>query len=312
MKVKVESSTKQPALKKPPSQGKSKDDPIDHCFSSDDEPDGIAATGSGDSKVMFQVSGPDPKFPRRGSDPITMLTLRALCSQGAMIEACVVRAYLSALVCPFYHQGVRCVGTAVWSKWRNTKSWDFVKDLRDGMQSGVDWDTDKLIFVPIFTGSTFSGHFLLLVIDRTQNEDGNFVYFDSLPIPAYGIGTARELAEDLPKLPFWRPRSVFLSMVGRGQAQAKLSNDCGVLTCLYGSAYLLGLQRSKLFEREGLAAGLKTFVIGLEMAAEKHMAKLGRYGRSHIEDTLRVDNVDFTNPALANGLKITLIYDDNN
>ena len=109
------------------------------------------------------------------------------------------------------------------------------------MQSGVDWENNTLIFVPIFVGAVYGGHFSLLVIDRTQNKDGIFVYFDSLPKEAWGYNTARQLQEELPKMPFWRKNSVFFSQVSRGFAQGRGTNDCGIFTCLYASAYLLAL-----------------------------------------------------------------------
>jgi len=107
--------TKPPKTAEP--TGKTKDDALDLLASDDDEPEGITAVGRGDDKIMFQVSGPDPARPKRGSDPILMCHLRALHQQGEMIQACVVRSYFSALVRPFHHLGVRCVGTGVWDEW---------------------------------------------------------------------------------------------------------------------------------------------------------------------------------------------------
>jgi len=176
------------------------------------------------------------------------------------------------------------------------------------MQSGVNWDSDPLILMPIFIGSTNGGHFSLLVIDRTQNKDGNFVYFDSLPTEFYGKQTAEELKQELPKMPFWREGSVFFSQVGKGESQGLGTNDCGIMTCLYAASYFLGLQRSNIFEREGLADQGSTFAIAWEMASKDKMPKLGRYGRSHIEETLRSDELDFTHKVLSKGLRLSLMY----
>ena len=253
---------------------------IDLLDSDDEEPSNVTAVRS--NEVLYQVMGPDPNKPSKGSDPIYRHHVENLRQQGTMIKACIIRAYLSSLVRPFHHLGVHCIGTQFWDEWLTTRSWECVERIPDGMQSGVNWEEDKLIFVPIFIGPAFGGHFSLLVIDRTQNKDGIFVYFDSLPKDAWGYRTARLLERELPKMPIWRTNSVFFSQVGRGYAQGSGTQDCGIFTCLYAAAYLLGLLQSKFFEREGLNIEAQKFCIAWEMATKVEL--LGRHGTASCRD----------------------------
>lgn len=141
---------------------------------------------------------------------------------------------------------------------------------------------------------------------KKKTKDGIFVYFDSLPLQAWGHQTARMLEEELPKMPIWRKNSVFFSQVGKGSAQGSKTNDCGIFTCLYASAYLVALFNSKFFERKGLNLESKNFCLLWEMAT--CVEKLGRLGREHIEITLQKDAVDFTHKALSKGLRLNVLY----
>jgi hypothetical protein len=273
---------------------------------SDDELEGVSTMGDGKA-VLCKVNGANPNEPGKGGDDILRCNVEALRRQGMMVQGCIVRGYLSALVRPFYDLGVRRVGTDVWTTWLATRSWASVEALCDGTQSGVDWKKDRVIFVPVFVGDRSGGHFSLLVIDRTQYNPGIFVYFDSYP--AIGNQTANQLKQELPKWPFWvEGQSVFMSQVGRGQVQAPGSNDCGILTCLYACAYLLALHRSKFFKQNNLSKESLKYMVILEMASADKMALLGRFGRAHIETAIFKDHVEFTDKAVAKGIKMSLCF----
>jgi hypothetical protein len=109
---------------------------------------------------------------------------------------------------------------------------------------------------------------------------------------------------------FWvQGESVFLSQGGRGQAQAPGSNDCGILTCLYACAFALALVNSKSFERsdEGSKEG-SHYTIIIQMASAEKMALLGRHGRAHIEHAIFRDHVEFTDIALAKGIRMSVCF----
>jgi hypothetical protein len=51
--------------------------------------------------------------------------------------------------------------------------------------------TFLLVLIPIFTGHYTAGHFKSLILDRTDRDDGIFVFFDSYP----GGSLAAEIEE---------------------------------------------------------------------------------------------------------------------
>lgn len=89
---------------------------------------------------------------------------------------------------------------------------------------------------------------LLSFSDRSNPEEGwPLCPFWFITKRCMRIPDSKVAREELPKMPIWWTNSVFFSQVGRGYAQGSGMQDCGIFTCLYAAAYLLGLLQSKFF-----------------------------------------------------------------
>ena len=75
-----------------------------------------------DRDEIYFIPGPDPSRRKRGENTILRMHLNNLMQQGRMIQGCVVRSYLGALVRPFHHLGVCWAGDAFWSVWQQSNS----------------------------------------------------------------------------------------------------------------------------------------------------------------------------------------------
>jgi Ulp1 family protease len=159
---------------------------------------------------------------------------------------------------------------------------EHVQDLADAAAL-IDWETDKLIFLPIFVGHVSAGHWALLVVDRLYVKTGIITYFDSLPSFApRTYATLKKLLAGSPLVKFgsdWYKADV--------PRQGASTNDCAVWMCMNATAYLRAArartetrtdENSSMYEYEP-----KAVVSLVEGMSEKNF---GAAGRNHIFESL--------------------------
>jgi hypothetical protein len=66
---------------------------------------------------------------------------------------------------------------------------NYLKDLQQLTEAGsstINWDTDKVLVLKIFRGSTLAGPWtMLMIVDRTKKDNPLAVFADSLPAPIW-------------------------------------------------------------------------------------------------------------------------------
>ena len=104
----------------------------------------------------------------------------------------------------------------------------------DAHSKMIDWDVEKLIFIPIFWGAAVAGHWALLVVDRWVHSVGVVTYFDSMP------SYKPDAYATLQKLMAGSPLAMGAGadwQLGSTPRQSCGGNDCGVWMLMIATAY---------------------------------------------------------------------------
>jgi hypothetical protein len=228
----------------------------------------------------------------KGQLVIEQDSIYRLRNQGTMIHQRVVDGYLYTLTREFYNKGVRCApGTLL-----TVPSWEFYRNF--GSHFATYTKEDKLIFFPIFSGHVHSGHFSLLVVDRITYSGGLFLYFDSYKQGSPAL--ARRVKDAISSTSMWEEGKSVFQHVQHMPFQARGTNDCGIFTPVLAAEYLEYLRHSGGFNREDDTQLIpaQTTMILAKVECMCDIAQWGRYGRHHIERSIRKGTIDWKDSAL--------------
>ena len=237
---------------------------------------------------LYLLSHSDPTFigsygNREGH--ITRKEYDSLVVSGKMVTASVVNGYLSILIRPHQARGVRRLDTTFYTGEFNQKQYDSYKN-RKVFRENIDWDgkSDKIIFIPIFVGDVKGGHFSLLVLDRIIDENGIFVYFDSMK-----TDTFEKLQRHIQRTDLWLPDSKFIRATS--QEQATGSNDCGIFACAFAASYMSQKHVIDMImgneDQSGSVNAVKTVDIMLPSKSDEVILAFGQSWRGVMGETFR-------------------------
>ena len=190
------------------------------------------------SAICFKVGGPNPGIPDLDGNFVTDNQVADLREQGLMIDGSVIMCYLNLLIQENYNTlGARREQDNFVSA-LTSREGDFeaYKDtgLGDAHSKMIDWDADKLIFIPIFWGAAAAGHWGLLVVDRWVHPGGVVTYFDSLP--SYNPGAYAKLKKLMARSPLAMGAGADWQL-GSTPKQSCGGNDCGIWMLMIATAY---------------------------------------------------------------------------
>jgi Ulp1 family protease len=175
--------------------------------------------------------------------------------------------------------------------------WDAVKKK----YKKADLDSAKLLLVPIFTGVTTGGHFLLVIIDRTAYQPGIFFYFGSHE--SWDKAAFVEVLDALVKTGLWNTDSRWRNNIARGTSgmpqQGRGTNDCGAFTCCLASAFIQNaLDRHAFDESRWGSLGPDTFGQNIRFSRQLSVEAWGQYARVHIWNSIKNQTVNFLDTAI--------------
>jgi hypothetical protein len=145
---------------------------------------------------QWESKGPEPEQEDLGRLCVAESDLGGLKRQGQMVNDTITTAYLNLLGNSYYAAGVRrsdpdfvsSLSTLSADAKKNNVTtenvWTVFTEMAVSQQSGssrILWESDRLILIQVFRGHSQYGHWSLLVVDRTRDEDPIIVFFDSLP-----------------------------------------------------------------------------------------------------------------------------------
>jgi hypothetical protein len=240
------------------------------------------------SPICFKVGGPNPGIPDLDGNFVTDDQVAHLREQGLMIEGSVVMCYLNLLIRENYNTlGARREQDgfvrAVMSREGDFEAYkdSGVGDVHSKM---IEWDADKLIFIPIFWGPAAAGHWGLLVVDRWVHDGGVVTYFDSLP--SYNSGAYATLKKLMAGSPLAMGAGADWQL-GSTPRQSCAGNDCGIWMLMIATAYSTAVF-ARFFTR-GIDSDYE--VAPVVSLVDTDEATFGQRGRDHIFESLRAGKI---------------------
>jgi Ulp1 family protease len=243
---------------------------------------------------------------------VTLSQAKDVQEQGCLISGSVVNCYLNLLVAEAYSKeadvGARKGHDTFFAEaqdrilQRKETFKDYVTHVQDMADASalIDWETDKLIFLPIFVGHTNAGHWALLVVDRLYFKDGMINYFDSLP--SFAPRTFDRLKKVLERSPLVKYGSNWYK--ADVPCQGKSTNDCAVWMCMNATAYLRAAREragARTYDNCSIHDSRRAVV---SIFKSMNVKNFGAAGRNHIFDSLSAGRV-LWGSAACNNIVIT-------
>ena len=165
----------------------------------------------------------------------------------------------------------------------------FLAEIEPG-SSFIEWRTDPLVVLQIFSGPRHCGHWSGLIIDRTR-ERAAAIYFDSLPsynpkMFSYCKGMLLK-AGILDETCNW--------ITARLPKQAGGSNDCGVFMCCTAVAYIKTLMSNGALGSDGESSTQESLPSEVEFQLPDGLSaqEWGKRARLHMIETLEGKQFEF-------------------
>jgi Ulp1 family protease len=249
--------------------------------------------------LMESVSIPGPNGGVRGTVTLSFSDTAAILDYGKMLNDNIITGYLNLLAqkCRELGHDIRVVPPQFYPAfqqhgWSRVQQW--VHETR-GMAS--NWESAPLIFIPIFTGPSDSGHYTGCVADRVRLSGatgGVVVYEDSLS-PAAAQSSSNALKKSLLGTPLAK-NSETQWITADAPTQAPGSNACGVHVCDFFAGYASALLNACLYSKVDLSQA--TTVSARMQILGVSAQEWGQIGRRHILESLRSCSINLQDPAI--------------
>jgi 3'-5' exonuclease len=257
--------------------------------------------------LLESVSIPGPDGGILGTVTLSFSDTATMLDYGEMLNDNIISGYLNLLAkkCKEFGCDVRVVSTQFYPAfqqhgWSRVRRW-----VRETGGMASNWESAPLIFLPVFTGPTHSGHWTACVVDRVRlfASGGVVIYQDSLS-PTAAQASSKSLMTSLSGTPLLKNEATHWITVD-APTQAPGSNACGVHVCgffaAYASALLNGCLYSEIDSSQATMVFCRMEIVGLSAK------EWGQLGRRHILESLRSRSIDIQDPAIVS-VKVRL-YD---